>query len=89
MTETGVLELCQRTIMVAIQISAPVLIFCLVAGLVVSIFQAATQIQEMTLSFIPKIIAALVALVICGPWILSTILNYTHGLFSSIPDLIK
>jgi flagellar biosynthetic protein FliQ len=75
--------------MVAISVSGPVLVIGLVIGLVVSIFQAATQIHEMSLTFIPKIIGVIVALVVFGPWMLSSLTSYTTNLLQSIPNLVK
>ncbi len=73
---------------IAIYISAPILIAGLIAGLVVSIFQATTQIQELTLSFIPKIIAVIIVLIVLAPWMLNQIVTYTIRLYQSIPSLI-
>jgi len=69
-------------------LSAPLLLTALVAGLVVSVFQAATQINEMTLSFIPKLIGVFIAVVISGPWMLQLLVDYTQRLFSSIPGMV-
>jgi len=73
---------------IAIYISAPILIAGLIAGLVVSIFQATTQIQELTLSFIPKILAVIIVLIVLAPWMLNQIVTYTIRLYQSIPGLI-
>ncbi len=73
---------------VALLLSMPILIISLAAGLIVSIFQAATQIQEMTLTFIPKIIAVAISLIFLAPWMTKLIVNYTINLYSSIPTLI-
>lgn len=73
---------------VAILLAAPVLIFGLVAGLVVSIFQAATQINEMTLVFIPKMLAVGLAILIFFPWMLKIIIGFAQGLFMNIPTYI-
>lgn len=73
---------------VALLLSMPILIISLAAGLVVSIFQAATQIQEMTLTFIPKIIAVAISLIFLAPWMTKLIVNYTINLYNSIPTLI-
>ena len=70
-------------------LAGPVLLFGLVAGLAVSIFQALTQIHEMTLTFIPKIGATILALALFGPWMLQKMLNYTTALFESIPGLVR
>jgi flagellar biosynthetic protein FliQ len=73
---------------VAILLAAPVLIFGLVAGLIVSIFQAATQINEMTLVFIPKMLAVGLAILIFFPWMLKIIIGFAQGLFMNIPTYI-
>jgi flagellar biosynthetic protein FliQ len=73
---------------VAILLAAPVLIFGLVAGLMVSIFQAATQINEMTLVFIPKMLAVGLAILIFFPWMLKIIIGFAQGLFMNIPTYI-
>lgn len=72
----------------ALLLGGPLLLVALVTGLLISLFQAATQINEMTLSFIPKLLAVFAALVIAGPWMLATVVDYMHELFSSIPQLI-
>ena len=89
MTDSSVLELAQRSVAVALMLSAPVLGFGLVVGLIVSVFQAATQIQEMTLSFVPKILAAAAALVLFGPWMLRSLVTFTTKLFLMIPTLAR
>ena len=89
MTDSSVLELAQRSVMMALMLAAPVLGFGLVVGLLVSVFQAATQIQEMTLSFVPKILAATAALVLFGPWMLRSLITFTTKLFTTIPNLAR
>lgn len=74
---------------VAILLAAPVLVFGLVAGLIVSIFQAATQINEMTLVFIPKMLAVGLAILIFFPWMLKIIIGFAQGLFMNIPTYIR
>jgi flagellar biosynthetic protein FliQ len=69
-------------------LAAPLLIVALVIGLAVSIFQAATQINEQTLTFIPKLIGVFLTIVLAGPWMLTTIVDYTRELFQSLPTLI-
>jgi flagellar biosynthetic protein FliQ len=69
-------------------VSAPLLLTALVTGLLVSVFQAATQINEMTLSFIPKLLAIFAVMVLAGPWILNVMVDFTRRLFQSIPGLI-
>ena len=87
-TTQSVLTLVQKGMMVSMTVAAPMLIAALLAGLIVSIFQAATQINEMTLSFIPKLIGMAGTLVVAGPWMLKTIVSYTRELFESIPGLV-
>jgi flagellar biosynthetic protein FliQ len=73
---------------VTLMVAAPMLLVALIIGLVVSIFQAATQINEATLSFIPKLVGIFIALVIAGPWMLSVMLDYMRQVFTGIPGLI-
>lgn len=70
-------------------VSAPMLGLGLLVGVLVSIFQATTQIQEQTLAFIPKIIAVFVAIVVFGPWMLSILVTYTYGIFSQLPTMVR
>ena len=78
-----------ETIRVALMIAAPVLLVGLVVGVVISLFQAVTQVQEMTLVFVPKIVACLVVLVAALPWMINLLVSFTHNLFSNIPNYIK
>lgn len=78
-----------ETIRVALMISAPVLLAGLVVGVVISLLQAVTQVQEMTLVFVPKIVACLVVLVAALPWMINLLVSFTHHLFSNIPNYIK
>lgn len=87
MTDAGVLDLAQRAIAVTLMMSAPILGVGLVVGLLVSVFQAATQIQEMTLSFVPKIVATAAVIVLFGPWMLNSMVTFTTKLLVSIPNL--
>ncbi|MFD1215489.1 flagellar biosynthesis protein FliQ [Microbulbifer celer] len=75
--------------LIALSLGAPMLLTALLVGLLVSLFQAATQINEMTLSFIPKILAVFAVLVIAGPWLLALITDYTRTLFQNIPLLVS
>lgn len=88
MTPESVMSLGSQAIHVSLLLGAPLLIVALVVGLVISIFQAATQINEATLSFIPKLLAVFAVLVIAGPWMLGQMLDYIRVLFSSIPQLV-
>ena len=89
MTPQSVVTIGQQALTVMLLLAAPLLLTSLVVGLIVSVLQAATQINEMTLSFIPKLIAISVALMIAGPWMLKLLISYTHELFDSIPTLIN
>lgn len=88
MTPESVMTIGRHAMEVTLMIAAPMLLVALVIGLVVSIFQAATQINEATLSFIPKLVGIFVALVIAGPWMLSIMLDYMRQVFSSIPGMV-
>ena len=78
-----------RALEVALLLAAPMLIVGLVTGLIIGAFQAATSINEQTLSFIPKLIAISATLVLAGPWMLKVLISYTRELFASIPSLIN
>lgn len=88
MTPENVLEIGQNALYVTIVIVAVLLIPALIVGLLVSVFQAATQINEVTLSFIPKLMITMIVIVVAGPWILHTLVIYTQRLFEEIPGLI-
>lgn len=77
-----------QAMQVTLLLAAPLLLVALLVGLVISIFQAATQINEATLSFIPKLLAVFATLVIAGPWMLEQMLDYMRQLFGSIPQLV-
>ena len=88
MTPQFVLALGKEAIMTVLMAAAPMLGFGLLVGLTIAIFQAITQIHEMTLTFVPKIIAVCVALLVFLPWIISLIVGFTERLFASIPTLV-
>jgi flagellar biosynthetic protein FliQ len=88
MNSTYVIAMVREALELTLLVSAPLLLTALAVGLVVSIFQAATQINEATLSFIPKLIGVFVAIVITGPWILQLLIDYTQRLFTGIPGMI-
>ncbi len=88
MTAQGVLTIGQQALYMLLMISAPVLLTVLVVGLLVSIFQAATQINEATLSFVPKIVAAVAVLALAGPWMLTTLVEYVQRILQSIPSVV-
>ncbi len=89
MSEGIVIELFQQALINVIILSAPMLILALVVGLAISIFQATTQIQEATLAFVPKIVAVLIAVIVFGPWILNTIVDYTQELFINLNKYVQ
>jgi flagellar biosynthetic protein FliQ len=88
-TPETVMTLGERALELTALVSAPLLLTALVVGLVIGMFQAATQIQEMTLSFIPKLLVMGIALAVSGPWILQTLVTFTRRLFLSVPSLIS
>jgi flagellar biosynthetic protein FliQ len=88
MTPETVMTIAQRALEMTLMLAAPLLAVALLVGLLVGVFQAATQINEMTLSFIPKLLGMATALVIAGPWMLKELVDYTHALFESIPSLV-
>jgi len=88
MTPESVMTMGQKAMETTLLISAPLLLVALIIGLIISIFQAATQINEATLSFIPKLVGVFVALVIAGPWMLSVMLDYMRSVFTGIPNMV-
>jgi flagellar biosynthetic protein FliQ len=84
-----VVKLAMDALMLALKVGMPLLLAGLIVGLVISVFQAVTQIQEMTLSFIPKLLAVALVLIVAGPWMLDQIVGYTSDLYHSIPSLVK
>ena len=89
MTPETVITIGQQALWVTMLIAAPLLLSALGVGLLVGMFQAATQINEMTLSFIPKLLVLVLALIVAGPWMLSVIVNFTRQLMEQIPSLIS
>ncbi len=88
MTPETVITIGQQAVEMTLILSAPLLLSALVIGLVVSIFQAATQINEMTLSFIPKLLGIFLVLILAGPWMVNTMVDYIQRLFGNIPWMI-
>ena len=88
MTPESVMTIGQQAMELTLMVSAPMLLTGLIIGLIVSIFQAATQINEMTLSFIPKLVGMFGVLIISGPWMIGILLDYMTRLFSSIPYMV-
>lgn len=89
MTPDSVINQAREALQLALLLAAPLLLVALLTGLIVGAFQAATQINESTLSFIPKVLAVAATLVITGPWMLKVLVSYTRELFDSIPGLIN
>ena len=88
MTDTDVTEIATQTMLLAAKVAAPILLTALLVGFMISLFQAATQIQEQTLSFVPKMIAVCIALLVTGNWVLSQLISFTHQLFEMLPRLL-
>lgn len=88
MTPETVMEVARQAVIMLLLVSAPLMLAALVTGLLVSIFQAATQINETTLSFVPKLVVVFGTLLLAGPWMLDLLVNYLHQMITSIPQLI-
>ena len=88
MTPENVMDLAHSTLLVTSMIAAPLLLVALVVGLVIGMLQAATQINEATLSFIPKLLLLVLTLFAVGPWILRVLVDFTHDLYANIPNVI-
>ena len=88
MTPENVMDLAHHMLTVTAMIAAPMLLIALVAGFVIGMFQAATQINESTLSFIPKLLVLVLVLFVSGPWILRVLIDFTHDLYAGIPAMI-
>ncbi len=89
MTVETVIAIGRSALELTVALAGPVLLFGLVAGLGVSVFQALTQINEITLTFIPKIVATAAALMLFGPWMLARLISFTTTLFQSLPDYVR
>jgi flagellar biosynthetic protein FliQ len=88
MNQDVVISIAMDAMAIALKLGLPLMLVGLIVGLIVSIFQAVTQIQEMTLTFIPKILALGVVMAIAGPWMLGQLLTYTENLYNGIPGLV-
>lgn len=88
MTPATVIEIGRQAVEITLLISAPLFIAALVTGLIVSIFQAATQINEATLSFVPKMVIIFLVLIVTGPWMITVLTDYMRRLYESIPSMI-
>ena len=89
MTELFALEIGRNALMMIVMLSAPIMAAALVVGLLVSIFQALTQINEQTLTFVPKILAVFAALLIAGPWLMQSLIGYATNMFSLLPQMTR
>lgn len=88
MTQEMVISIAERAVWVVLLISGPLMLVALITGLIVSIFQATTSIQEQTLAFVPKIVAVLVAIVFFGPWMISQLTSYCYEIFNNLVRFI-
>lgn len=88
MTPEMVMSIAYQGMRVTLLLAGPMLLAALFTGLLISLFQAATQINEMTLTFIPKILAVFTVLILAGPWLLGLITDFTHRLFTNIPSMV-
>lgn len=89
MTEQMVMNLGRESLLTVLLVTAPILGLGLLVGLLVSLFQATTQINEQTLAFIPKVLVTMISVLIFGPWMFRVLLDFTERLFAMIPDLVK
>ncbi len=89
MSQGFIMDITRKALCVFLKMSAPILIITLIVGLIVSIIQATTQIQEQTMTFITKILAVVFTLIILGPWMINIITGYTSELLGSLPQLIR
>ena len=89
MTDTTVLNLAKEAVILALILSGPVLLTALIVGLIISILQAVTQIQEMTLTFVPKILAMILVFILTLPWTLKKLITFTENLILNIPNFVK
>lgn len=89
MSETFIMSIGKDAIMMAMLIAAPVLLISMLVGLTISIFQAVTQIQEQTLTFVPKMVAIVVILLVLGPWMLKTLVGFTEQMLSNITYIVR
>jgi len=88
-TDTAVVHIAMQSMMVGFKLAAPVLLTSLVVGFGISLLQSVTQVQEVTLSFVPKMLAVGVALLVSGHWMLTVLIGYTHDLFAYLPTLLS
>ena len=89
MTPSEAITLTQNAVTLTLLLSAPVLLVAMVVGLLISLFQAVTQIQEMTLTFVPKIVAVMATLLFLSSWMINKLVDYTHALIVNLPNIIR
>jgi len=89
LTVSMLATIARDTLLVTIELSMPILAVGLIVGVAISLFQAVTQISELTLTFVPKLLSTIIVIVILGPWMLQTILRFTSNLFSSLPLMVR
>lgn len=89
MTDSTILQIALETMMVALKLSAPILLTSLIIGFVVSTFQSMTQIQEFTLAFVPKLVGVGIVLLVSGNWMLHTMMDFTTDLFEGLPSMLQ
>jgi len=89
MSEVYVLDIAKKAITTALSIAAPALLVSMLIGLIISIFQAVTQIQEQTLTFVPKMLAIVLVLIILGPWMLKTMIQFTQDMINSMQYIVR
>jgi flagellar biosynthetic protein FliQ len=87
-SDAAITQIAVQTMLTAAKVAAPILLTALLVGFLVSLFQAATQIQEPTLAFVPKVIAVSIALLLTGNWVLAELVSFTHKLFAMLPQLL-
>ncbi len=89
MDESSIIYIAQGALKVVIYVSAPILLISMIVGLVISIFQATTQIQEQTLTYVPKILSVIAAIALFGSWMLKVLIEYTQNIFTNMNQFIK
>ena len=89
MTDTAVLHIALQAMIISAKLAAPILLVSLVIGLGVSVFQSVTQVQEATLSFVPKVVGVAITLLVAGHWMLGQVVQFTQQLFAQLPDLLS
>ena len=88
MDSAAVLDIATQAMIISAKLGAPILVTALVVGFAISLIQSITQIQEVTLSFVPKAVAVSIALIVCGQWMISELVSFTNDLFARIPSLL-